>query len=92
MFADGPSAEASSAGVAGPAYADHSHAGAGGVDQVILMECIKAVEEALRDTRRVMDPDKKAEVIAALYDLCVEAGGKAVPASNLLPFLKASGI
>lgn len=63
----------------------------GAVDLEVLTECIKAVERALRERHKVMDPDKKAEVVSALYDLCMEAGGKALPADNLVRFIKASG-
>lgn len=39
------------------------------LNQLLLEACIEAVEEVLEDTGREMRPDKKAKLIAAIYDL-----------------------
>lgn len=43
------------------------------IDNETLSACIGAVEEILKENHQMMDPDKKAAVISALYDLCMEA-------------------
>ncbi|TAN71577.1 MAG: XRE family transcriptional regulator [Methylobacter sp.] len=40
-----------------------------GLDSKRLTLAIETVEEGLHSTRRTMDPDKKAELIMAVYDL-----------------------
>lgn len=42
---------------------------AGPLDLDTLTGAIETVEEALASTRRVMAPDKKAALVAAVYDL-----------------------
>ena len=104
MFVDGPAGSSARAGrnvrafvgeAPGPSFTGMGEVGSETavhvrVDLEVLAACMTTVDEVLRDTRRVMAVDKKAEVVAALYDLCLASGGKALPKDNLVRFMRAA--
>ena len=56
------------------------------VDLAILAACISAVKDGLSAHKRTIPSAKEAEIVAALYDVCVTAGTKR-PAGALLRLL-----
>lgn len=80
----------------GPKVASRGRAGAepGGVaipqlNQALLEASIEAVEEVLEDTDRTMRPDKKAELIAAIYELYADTE-KSIDKPRVLRLVKSA--
>lgn len=48
------------------------------IDEKLLVSVIEAIEEYLADTNRALPPNKKAQLILALYDMFLESEEKKV--------------
>lgn len=59
------------------------------IDQSLLEASIEAVEEVLEDTDRTMRPDKKAELIAAIYELYADTE-KSIDKPRVLRLVKSA--
>jgi len=57
------------------------------VNQSLLTICLAGVEEGLESTRRVMEPEKKAQLVAMLYDLH-QAAESPPQKATILQFIK----
>lgn len=64
--------------------ADYDHAG---VNRQHLWTILCAVEEALTETRRSLEPEKKAELISLLYSMYVDSGA-APDKGNVIKLLR----
>lgn len=61
----------------GPMLAAERVAGPGpssAINRKLLQDCLEAVDQVLEEADRYLPPDKKAELILALYDLFEETG------------------
>lgn len=66
----------------GEAQGDHSGHTSSEIDSQLLIEAIQLVEDWLVENDREIAADKKAEVIAAIYDIAIEGAADGQPSIN----------